>query len=44
MGDGEIELFEMISSPFSGGWGVESVFFGFRLGDIVDVRAVRYCT
>ena len=44
MGGGLVELVEMCISPFSGGWGVESVFFGFRLVDMVDVRAVRYCT
>ena len=28
---------------FSGGRGVAPVFFGFRMSDMMDVRAVRYC-
>ena len=31
-------------SPFSGGWGVSTEFYGFRLCDMIDVRAVRHCT
>ena len=44
MGDDGVELFEIRRSQFSGGWGVESVFFGFWLGDMMDVRVVRYYT
>ena len=44
MGDGGVELFEMIISPLTGSWGIESVFFEFQLADMVDVRVFRYCT
>ena len=26
--------------PFSGGWGISTVFFGFRLGDMIDIRVL----
>ena len=44
MGVGGAGSIEMRMSPFSGGWGVTAVFFGFRLGDMMDVRIVRYYT
>ena len=39
-----VELFELRISLFrvAGGW-VESVFLGFRLADMLDVRVIRYC-
>ena len=27
-------------SPFSVGWGVSTVFFGYRLGDMIDIRVL----
>ena len=44
VGNYRVELCEMGSSPFSGGWGFESMFFKYRQGDMVNGRAVRYCT
>ena len=44
MGYGGGESVEMKFSPFSGGSGVESVFLGFWLSDMVDIRIVRYIT
>ena len=44
MGDGGVELCEMRSSPFSGGWGLESVFSDFgwatwwTLGQLGTIR------
>ena len=43
-GSGGVELGEMKISPFSGGWGVLVVSFGFRLSNMMDVRTVRYHT
>ena len=44
MEDGGGVLLEIGDSPFSGGGGVEAVFFGFRVVDMVDVKVVRYYT
>ena len=42
--DGGGDLLEIGDSPFSGSRGVETVFFGFRVVEMVDVKAARYCT
>ena len=42
--DGRGDLLEIGDSPFSGSRGVETVFFGFRVVDMMDVKAVRKCT
>ena len=44
MEDGGGVLLEIGDSPFSGGGGVEAVFFGFRVVNMMGVKAVRYCT
>ena len=44
MEDGGRVLLEIEDSPFSGSRGVETLFFGFRVVEMVDVKAARYCT
>ena len=41
---GEVKSGDFWLYLFSGGWGVSSVFFGFRLSDMTNVRTVRFCT
>ena len=37
-------LLDIGDSKILNGWEVGSVFFGFRVADMVNVREVRYCT
>ena len=37
-------LLDIGDSKILNGWEVGSVFFGFRVADMVNVGVVRYCT